>query len=155
MLRKRLEPHGYFELPHTPGLWKHTNLPVQFLLVVDDFGVKYVGKQNALHLVNALKQNYKISKYWTGGLYCGISLRWNYDKGCVDTAMPTYVTKQLLKYKHEKSKKPQDTLLQPAPRIYGTAAQNTAPPDTSPPLNKKDKNVSNKSSGVFCTTEGQ
>ena len=39
LLRKRLAPHGYYELPHTPGLWKHVSLPVQFSLVVDDFGV--------------------------------------------------------------------------------------------------------------------
>ena len=23
LLRKRLRPFGYFEVPHTPGLWKH------------------------------------------------------------------------------------------------------------------------------------
>ena len=42
LLRKRLNPHGYFEVPHTPGLWKHESLPVQFTLVVEDFGVKYI-----------------------------------------------------------------------------------------------------------------
>ena len=60
LLRKRLEPHGYYELSHTPGLWKHKSLPIQFSLVVDDFGVKYVGEQTALHLINALKQTYEI-----------------------------------------------------------------------------------------------
>ena len=29
LLRKRLAPHGYYELPHTPGLWKHINKPIQ------------------------------------------------------------------------------------------------------------------------------
>jgi len=43
-LKERLEPHGYREVLHTPGLWKHKNRPVQFSLVVDDFGVKHVGK---------------------------------------------------------------------------------------------------------------
>jgi hypothetical protein len=149
LLRKGLAPHGYYELPHTPGLWKHTNLPVQFTLVVDDFGVKYIGKQNALHLINALKQNYKISEDWTGGLYCGISLNWNYEEGYVDTAMPTYVAKQLLKYNHTKPSKSQDTPLQPAPRIYGKAAQNTATPDTSTPLKTKDKKFIEQVVGSF------
>ena len=58
LLRKRLAPQGYYELPQTAGLWKHTNLPVQLTMVVDDFGVKYDRKENALHLINALKQNY-------------------------------------------------------------------------------------------------
>ena len=44
LLRKRLKPHGYYELPYTPGLWKHVTLPVLFTLVVYDFGVKYTGK---------------------------------------------------------------------------------------------------------------
>jgi hypothetical protein len=42
LLKKRLAEFGYFELPHTPGLWKHASRPVQFTLVVDDFGIKYV-----------------------------------------------------------------------------------------------------------------
>jgi hypothetical protein len=28
----------------TPGLWTHKTRPILFSLVVDDFGVKYVGK---------------------------------------------------------------------------------------------------------------
>ena len=42
-LRKRLAKHGYHELPHTPGLWKHETRLILFMLVVDDFGIKYVG----------------------------------------------------------------------------------------------------------------
>ena len=51
LLRQRLRPHGYYEVPHTPGLWKHTMRPIQFTLTVDDFGVKYVGRHNADHLI--------------------------------------------------------------------------------------------------------
>ncbi len=32
-----------------PGLWKHNTQPIIFTLVVNDFGVKYVGEENALH----------------------------------------------------------------------------------------------------------
>ena len=74
LLKKRLAPTGYYELPHTPGMWKHVSRPISFTLVVDDFGVKYVGKKNADHLVAALKGTNKISEYWTGSLYCGIHL---------------------------------------------------------------------------------
>ena len=41
-LCKNLEPHGYYEATHTPGLWLHKTLPIKFTLVVDDFGVEYV-----------------------------------------------------------------------------------------------------------------
>ena len=30
LLRERLEPEGYYEVTHTPGLWKHVSRPVQF-----------------------------------------------------------------------------------------------------------------------------
>jgi hypothetical protein len=75
LLKERLAKHGYFELPHTPGLWRHATRPVWFTLVVDDFGIKYVGKEHADHLLNALEEHYTISTDWTGSLYCGISTR--------------------------------------------------------------------------------
>ena len=66
-LRQRLQPHGYYEVAHTPGLWRHVTRPVQFSLVVDDFGVKYVGKENAQHLIDVIEpEGYKLSIDWTG-----------------------------------------------------------------------------------------
>jgi hypothetical protein len=35
LLKQRLAKHGYYEVTHTPGLWKHISRPVQFTLVVD------------------------------------------------------------------------------------------------------------------------
>ena len=46
---------------HTPCLWSHVSRPIAFTLVVDNFGVKYMGKKHADHLANALKNKYKIS----------------------------------------------------------------------------------------------
>ena len=123
LLRKRLKPHGYYELPHTPGLWKHVTLPVQFTLIVDDFGVKYTGKENIQHLINALKETYEISEDWDGALYCGIILHWTYAHGYVDTAMPHYVKQRIKQYGHKLPTKPQHTPLRPDPRKYGAAAQ--------------------------------
>eukprot|EP00804_Cyclotella_cryptica_P015695 CCRYP_018924-RA/>CCRYP_018924-RA protein AED:0.15 eAED:0.15 QI:0/-1/0/1/-1/1/1/0/1314 len=138
LLRKRLATKGYFELPHTPGLWKHVCRPVWFTLVVDDFGVKYIGREHAEHLMAALKNDYEVEEDWTGSLYCGIKLHWNYDKGYLDTTMENYVRKNLLKYNHEKPRKPQDCPYEPHPKKYGTAAQLTDPPDDSAPLNEQD-----------------
>ena len=39
-LKEHLGPAGYYEVPHTPGLFTHVTRPIQFSLVVDDFGVK-------------------------------------------------------------------------------------------------------------------
>jgi hypothetical protein len=76
LLKKWLAQHGYFEQPHTPGLWKHVSCPVWSNLCVDDFGIKYIGIKNLQHLCNALrKETYKIDEDYEGKLYCGISLK--------------------------------------------------------------------------------
>jgi hypothetical protein len=74
LLRKHLLPHGYFECPNTPSLWKHATHPISFTLVVDNFGVKYVGKEHVNHLNKCIKTRYKLTKDWAGDLYCGIKL---------------------------------------------------------------------------------
>jgi hypothetical protein len=54
LLQTLLAPFGYYPARHTPGLWLHQTRPISFTLVMDDFAVKYVGKQHAEHLQNAL-----------------------------------------------------------------------------------------------------
>jgi hypothetical protein len=46
LLKKHLAKHGYFEQPHTPGLWKHESRPIWFNLALDDFGIKYISKEH-------------------------------------------------------------------------------------------------------------
>ena len=100
LLKERLESHGYIEVPHAPGLWKHKTRPVQFSLVVDDFGVKYVGRDNAEHLIQSLQQHYKLQVDEKGALYCGIKLDWDYKKRTLDISMPGYVQKILQRFQH-------------------------------------------------------
>ena len=96
LLKKRLAKQGCHELPHTPGLFRHETQQVWFTIVVGDFGIKYVAEENAKHLLGVLKEFYKMEEDWTGSLYCGITLDWNYEKQYVDISMPNYVPKQLL-----------------------------------------------------------
>ncbi len=65
-LKKCLKAHGYSQSTITPGLWKHDTRPISFLLVVDDFGVKYVGEENAQHLLDTEQKYYKCSCDWEG-----------------------------------------------------------------------------------------
>ena len=58
---KRLNKHGCHQSKPVPGLWKDNWRPVQFTLVVDDFGVKYVGKEHAMHLKQTLEENYTVT----------------------------------------------------------------------------------------------
>ena len=54
LLKRRLAKHGYYEVRHTPGYWRHMWRPINFTLVVDDFGVGYEDNENALHLLQTL-----------------------------------------------------------------------------------------------------
>jgi hypothetical protein len=72
LLQTRLAPFGYCPERHTPGLWLHKTWPISFTLVVDDFAVKYVGKQNAEHLWNALLQTYELTTDWKVTVYSGM-----------------------------------------------------------------------------------
>ena len=72
--KEHLEPHGYCEVLYILGLWKHNIRPVQFSLVVDDSGVKYVRIENAEHLMQSLQQHYKLAVDEKGALYCCIKL---------------------------------------------------------------------------------
>jgi hypothetical protein len=65
-LEKRLNAHGYFQSKLVLGLWSHEWRPIQFTLVVDNFGVKYVGKEHAEHLQAIIAKYYKMSIDWTG-----------------------------------------------------------------------------------------
>jgi hypothetical protein len=92
-LRWKLAPFGYHESENTPGLWYHESRPITFTLVVDNFGVKYVCKEDVQHLITSIKMDYTITKDWMGNLYCGIQLDWDYKKRTVDISMPGYVKK--------------------------------------------------------------
>jgi hypothetical protein len=110
LLRQRLLPHGYFECANMPGLWKQKTRPIAFPLVVDDFGVKYVGKEHVDHLIAAIKEKYELVEDWSGDLYCGIKLAWDYNAQTLDISMPGYICKMLLKYKHQMPMRPQHSL---------------------------------------------
>ena len=136
-LRCKLAPFGYFEHRSTPRLWTHVSRPISFTLVVDDFGVKYVNKADADHLVASIKSTYTLSEDWTGNLYCGIALNWDYENRTVDISMPGYIKKKLQEYKHVQTRRQQTTPYTPAPKQFGSKAQRPLPADTSPLLNKK------------------
>ncbi len=61
-LRQKLAPFGYYECVNMPGLWYHVSRPISFTLVVDDFSIKYVGKEHADHLIASIKSTYKNSQ---------------------------------------------------------------------------------------------
>jgi hypothetical protein len=133
IIARRLAIHGYHQTKLTPGLWRHVTLPIQFTLVVDDFGVQYVGKEHSQQLIDALETYYTISKDWNGGLYCGITLKWDYENKHVDLSMPDDIKDALHKYQHPMPKRPQCEPHNWTVPAYGQHIQYIPLPDASPP----------------------
>ncbi len=63
-----LEKEGYYKAATTPGLWKHKWWPIQFCLIVDDFGVEYVGIEHFNHLLLVLQSYHQVQQLmWLSG----------------------------------------------------------------------------------------
>ncbi len=123
---------------------------------MDNFGVKYIGCKHLQYLYNALrKETYEIVEDWTGDLYCGTTLKWNYKKHHVDLAMPAYVKNQFTKYSHVASLKPQHCSYAPNPIKYGKDNQAPSPLDKNPHLNKAQKTRIQQivNSFLYCAQE--
>jgi hypothetical protein len=89
--RTGLKMHGYRQSRTTPGLWKHDTRPISFSLVIEVFGVKKVGKENAQHLIDMVRQYNKCLCDWEGERYCGLTIKWDYEGWKVHLSMPGYL----------------------------------------------------------------
>ncbi len=65
-----------------------------------DVGVKYVDKVNVNHLIASIETMYTLTEDWTGNLYCGIKLGWDYKNRTINISMPGYIQKKLEEYEH-------------------------------------------------------
>jgi hypothetical protein len=136
LLQKRLSPCGYYQARQTPGLWLHKTRPIAFSLIVDDFAVKYVGKQHADHLLDTLLRSYELKSDWEGKVYSGMSLKWDYKNRTSDISMPRYVSNFLSKFQHDTQKQPQYTPSRYVTPGYGAKTQYVTQ-DETPPLTAK------------------
>jgi hypothetical protein len=103
---------------------------------VDDFAIKYVGKQQADHLRNALLQNYELTTDLAAKVYSGMSLKWDYKNRTCDISMPGYVSNVLSKFQHDAPKHPQHTPSRYVTPVYGAKTQYATKEET-PPLTAK------------------
>ena len=118
--------------------------------MVDDFGVKYKGRQHAQHLIDTLKKHYKITVDWEGKLFCGIHLKWDYDKRTVDLSMPGYVEKALQCFNAQcKTTKPEHSPHKWNKPRYGGHQQLTDKPDSNPKLIPAQRKLCQEIVGTF------
>ena len=58
----RLNNNVYYETTTTTVFWRHKCLPIMFVLIVDDFGIEYVGDHHLHHLRTFLTTHYTITE---------------------------------------------------------------------------------------------
>jgi hypothetical protein len=149
LLQRNLAKDCYQLTQHTHGLWTHNTRPISLLLVVDDFGVKYVGREHADHLMTCIKKNYNISSNWKGSAYYGLTLDWDYKNRTVDLSMPGYIKAALHKYQHAAPARPEHAPHIWNPPIYGAKTQYVEDKTTSPELSDKDVNKLQQHTGTL------
>ncbi len=135
-LQWKLAPFGYHECVNTPGLWYNGTCLILFTLEVNNFGVKYINNDNVKHLIARLKTTYTLTEDWTGDLYCGISLGWDYANRtvAVDISMMGYIKKKIQEYGHLVPGRRQKCPYSPELKKFGSNAQVPLPPDDTPKL---------------------
>jgi hypothetical protein len=76
LLTERLAKHGYHQSKIIPGLWRYETRPTIFTLVVDDFAIKIMSKNDADHIINVLK---KLTVDREATKYIDLTIEWDYE----------------------------------------------------------------------------
>jgi hypothetical protein len=139
LLRSRLLVEGYYEVESTPGLWRHKWRPIQFCLIVDDFGVEYVGLEHFNHLLDVLKKFHGVQFNMAGDKFAGITIKWDYANSRCRISMPGYIETLLIKFKHPRPSKPRLSPYKCLPISYGAKSQLTPEADESELLDEHRK----------------
>jgi hypothetical protein len=127
-----LSSFGFIETA-TPCLFRHLTRPISFVLVVDDFGVKYHSKVDFDFLVSALSSLYQVKAHPVASQFLGLALHHDTAARTIALSYPGYVDALLLRLRPLGVK----AALTPAvyvPPTYGSRlpqSPNTA--DASPP----------------------
>ena len=89
LLTECLAPKGYFRCTHTQTRTMDKKWhPIFLPLVIDNFGVKYVGKEHPKHLIPSIRELFPVAEARNRRLYCGIKLKWDCHKLTLDISIP-------------------------------------------------------------------
>ena len=146
-----LAQHGYHQAENTPCLFKHESNSVSFVLVVDDFGIKYTNAADADHLLRALRELYTMTEdRGVQQKFVGITIHHDRVKRRMQLSMPGYVEKALQRFGAAKQRGAKSPLIY-TPPIRGEAQQlvPTLTEDELTPVDAKTKTFVQEVTGVF------
>ena len=131
-LNIHLSKHGYEESQNTPCLYRHRTRDIQFMLVVDDFGIKYTKIDDVKHLFSALRTKYKITIDWEGHKYLGITINNDRPNKKITITMPAYIQDALQRFGVTEADHDTDSPEAYEPPSYGAKVQYTSPDNSDP-----------------------
>jgi hypothetical protein len=139
LLCSHLEAEGFYEVASTPGLWRHKWRPNQFCLIVDNFGVEYVGFEHFNYLLGVLKKFHGMQYTMAGDKFVGMDIEWDYAAHRCRISMHGYISTLLLKFRHPHPAKPWLSTYKCLPISYGAKSHITPDPDSLEFLNASRK----------------
>ena len=77
ILEERLNTKGCHWRKTISGLWTHKYIPMSFTLMVNNFGVKYVGEEHTQHILSAIEEDCECKTEWEGTKYIGLTVDWD------------------------------------------------------------------------------
>ena len=134
---------GIFPKPNCARILDSQDKPIQFVLVVDDFGIKYLD-----HLIRSLEKYYEVAVDLDGKEFVKIELDWDYNNKQVHLLMAPYLQKALQQFDNIVSTKRQHSPYPYTEPKYG-AKQQFAKYDTSAPVGKDEQKYVQKVTGKF------
>ena len=147
VLVERLASHGYLQTG-TTCLFRHVTNGVAFVLVVDDFGVKFQNEAGAEDLIRCLQLYYTLTIKKDATKYLGLTIAVDKIAREVRLSAPGVIAKALKQFA------PASTTVARSPAVYqpprfGAAAQTPAALDTSPLLTADEHHRLQQLGGVL------
>ena len=81
----------YIQSPVIPCLFRHPTNGVTFVLVVDDFGVKFQNAAGRDHFLDTLRSLYAITVDEKGSQYLGMCIKHDKKLATISISMPGYI----------------------------------------------------------------
>ncbi len=134
LLHGHLEKEGCYKAATTPGLWKLKWWPIQFCLIVNNFGLEYVGIEHFDHLLTVLQWYHQVQTNMAGNKIVGLNVQLDFPSKQVPIDMKSYVNDLLLSPNWPMLKKPQRLPFTTRAIAYDQKTQYTPDKNTSHPL---------------------
>ena len=132
-----LSASGFLETA-TPCLFRHVSRPISFVLVVDDFGIKYHDRDDYDYLISCLSRLYLVKSHPIASKFLGFAISHNRSQRTLSLAYPGYID-ALLHRLRPNGVKPAASPAVYHPPVYGSSAPQHATTDSSPPATAAQK----------------